>query len=126
MNDHLGPRANRLRVALGSAAALLGLLAGPAAQAHAKAEHRRYIVSLVNPSDDLKATRKLVHRTGGVPVEAIRALSPSQVAVTLRCRSAARCDAALSRLSSATSWVRSVDVDAVRTLPAPVPASAAR
>jgi hypothetical protein len=125
------PFGNR-RALLCVAVALLGLVCGAGAPAHAqkheRPEQRRYILGLLEPSDDLKALRKQVRRVAGVPVASVQALSPTQLVVVLRCRSAARCDQALTRLSGATTWVRSVDVDAVRSLPAPVPvaASAAR
>jgi hypothetical protein len=117
-----------VRGAVSLAAAVMGVLTGTPslAHGHAQAEHRRYIISLVEPSDDLKTTRKRVHRVAGVHVDSLKALSPTQVVVVLRCPSAARCDAALSRLAAASSWVRGVDVDALRTSPAPVAASAAR
>jgi hypothetical protein len=124
VKHRLASRIDNVRAGLGLAIVLLGLLAGPAAQA--RAENRRCIVRLVEPTRDLKATRQQLRRTAGVPVDSIQSLSPIQVVVVLRCPSAARCDSAIARLSHATAWVSGVDVDAVRTVPSPVSASAAR
>jgi hypothetical protein len=90
---------------------------------------RPLIVGLVAPTQDIKQVEKRLRATAKVPLQKLTEISPSLVGVTLSCKSARQCDAAQARLAAATSWIKSVDVDAVRTRPAPpamsTPASAA-
>jgi hypothetical protein len=92
---------------------------------------RPLIVGLTQPVVDTAALQLRLRATARVPIEKLNELSPTQFSVTLRCTSVRQCDAAQARLAAATDWVKSVDVDAVRTRPTPTlsptsrPASAA-
>jgi hypothetical protein len=90
------------------------------------ATQRPLILGLVEPVQNLAQLGKRLRHTARVKVQGVSELSPTQVSLTLLCKSAQQCDAAQARLQAATSWVRSVDVDAVRTRPAPASAAAAR
>jgi hypothetical protein len=103
----------------------LGLLALPLFVAAAPSVQRPLILGLVTPSADLAGLSQRLRATAQVPVLRLNALSDSQISLTLKCKSARQCDAAQARLQAATSWVSSVDVDAVRTLPKPVRAAPA-
>jgi hypothetical protein len=102
------------------------LLALPALAAAGNTTQRPLILGLVEPVQDLAQLNKRLRHTARVPVQGLSELSPTQVSLTLYCKSAPQCDAAQARLLAATSWVRSVDVDAVRTRPTPASAAAAR
>jgi hypothetical protein len=84
------------------------------------AEQRALILGLVVTDQSLQRITRVARRTAKVPVLAVRQIAPGQISLRLRCGSAKKCDAAQARLAAATSWVRSVDVDAVRTRPKPV------
>ena len=84
----------------------------------------RLIVGLVEPAPDLVRVTKRLRRTLRVPISPVTAISPQQLTVTLKCGSATQCDRAKSRLVRATSWVRSVDIDGLRTVPSrPAPSN---
>jgi hypothetical protein len=98
--------------------ALLPLLTALSASAADTAPlERRLIVGLVEPASSPAQLARRLRHAAGVPVRGVRELAPRQVALVLRCISAARCDAAQARLAAATSWIASVDLDALRTLP---------
>jgi hypothetical protein len=106
-------------------AGALGVL--PLLAVAAPATLRPLIVGLVAPVQDMAQAHARLRATAKVPVQKLNEVSPTLLSLTLKCSSARQCDAAQARLAAATSWVKSVDIDAVRTLPAPTstPASAA-
>ncbi len=112
-------------------ACLATLLALPLCAQAAPVTWRPLIVGLVEPSQDLAQVQQRLRATAKVPLQKLTEVSPTLWSVTLRCTSARQCDAAQARLAAAISWVKSVDVDAVRTRPNPTlsptsrPASAA-
>jgi hypothetical protein len=97
-----------------------------ASAARPAASGRALILGLVAPPAQLQQLQKRLRKTARVPILKLAALSPQQLSLTLQCTSTRQCDAAQARLVAATSWVRSVDVDATRTRPTPAAAPAAR
>jgi hypothetical protein len=93
----------------------------------APATLRPLIVGLVAPVQNLTQVHTLLRATAKVPVQKLTEVSPTLLSLTLKCTSARQCDAAQARLTAATAWVKSVDIDVVRTRPAPTskPTSAA-
>jgi hypothetical protein len=92
----------------------------------APAVMRPLIVGLVEPVPDLSTVGPRLRGVVRLPVLRLTALSPGQISFTLKCSSTRQCDAAQARLRAATSWVKSVDLDAIRTRPTPASAAAAR
>jgi hypothetical protein len=115
-----------LTVSAAPAASLADSVGNTQAAAHIAGVDRPLILGLVEPNTNLPRLSQRLRATARVPVHKLAELSPQQVSLTLHCKSQRQCDAAQARLAAATSWVRSVDVDAVRTRPTPAAASSAR
>jgi hypothetical protein len=74
----------------------------------------RVLVQLVHPSEDAAAISAAASRHAEVPVTHAAATSPTWHALTLRCASAADCDAAIARLRGAGTTYTAVEVDGRR------------
>jgi hypothetical protein len=78
---------------------------------------QRVVVTTVEAWTDLAALSQRATAATGVRVRDITIQSPNSVAMTLVCADAIRCDEALTRLKSASSFASQVEVDNRRMVP---------
>jgi hypothetical protein len=78
---------------------------------------QRVVVTTVEAWTDLAALSQRATAATGVRVRDLAIQSPHSVAMTLVCADAIRCDEALTRLKSASSFASQVEVDNRRMVP---------
>jgi hypothetical protein len=78
---------------------------------------QRVVVTTVEAWTDLAALSQRATAATGVRVRDLTIQSPHNVAMTLVCADAIRCDEALTRLKSASSFASQVEVDNRRAVP---------
>jgi hypothetical protein len=78
---------------------------------------QRVVVTTVEAWTDLAALNQRATAATGVRVRDLTIQAPHSVAMTLVCADAIRCDEALTRLKSASSFASQVEIDNRRMLP---------